>query len=230
MRRIALLLTLALLILAPAALADGAPYEIAVYDEVNGQIVQVGTVMSDAQYTVQERITPLPGTPWATLFDTSGQIEWDRIAYVSDGEQKTGYIVGNPGVLMSRDELNDVETAEGFVLCQTLSMRESPSASAKVVKSLAYGSALTITGWEGEWMQVSAQVDGAAASGWVRSEYVLVDPAYYTSTGETAVYAYPGEDSPRVGLLSAGETYPIVAQLEGYTAISLRGASGFIRN
>ena len=51
----------------------------------------------------------------------------------------------------------------------------------------------------------------------------------YVSAGETAVYAYPGEDAPRVGLLSDGEAHPVIARLDGYIVISLRGASGFVR-
>lgn len=235
MKRMGLLALLVLLAIAPVALGDGAPYEITVYDEVGGAIAAVDTLISDEHYDVLERMLPLPGTPWATALRTSGQIEWRKIAYEKDGEPRTGWIVGNPGVLMDGGELSDADAASGFVLCATLTVRESASASARAVCTLEYGSTVRIDARDGDWMRVSVQ-EGVAASGdvrtqtgWVRADYVLVDPAMYTSAGETAVYAYPGGDSPRVALLGDGETHPIIARLEGYTVISLRGASGFIR-
>lgn len=241
MKRMGLLALVVLLAIAsvapvaPVALGDGAPYEITVYDEAGGAIAAVDTLVSDEPYDVLERMLPLPGTPWATLLRTSGQIEWRKIAYEKDGQPRTGWIVGNPGVLMDGGELSDADAASGFVLCASLTVRESASAAARAVCTLEYGSTVRITARDSDWMRVSVQTGVAASgdvqtqTGWVRADYVLVDPTMYTSAGETAVYAYPGEDSPRVALLGSGETHPIIARLEGYTVISLRGASGFIR-
>lgn len=227
MKRMGLLALLVLLAAASVALGDGAPYEITVYDEADGVIAAVDTIVSDEDYDVLDRMLPLPGTPWATLLKTSGQIEWQKIAYEKDGAARTGFIVGNPGVLADGDEQD--EAPEGFVLCATLTLRESASASARAVRTLEYGATVRILDRDGDWMRVSAQEGGDAQTGWVRADYVLVDPAMYTSAGETAVYAYPGEDAPRVALLDGGETHPVIARLDGYTVISLRGASGFIR-
>lgn len=222
---------LLLLVLAPGALGEGAPYEIAVYDEEDGRVAAVGTVMSDAAYTVLERMLPLPGTPFATALDTNGQIEWEKIAYREDGVEKTGWIVGNPGVLVDAQTLTGAEAdaVPGFVLCQSLTVRESASASARAVHTLAYGDTVDILAQDGVWAKVSAGDGAQRVTGYVRGEYLLADPAMYVSAGETAVYAYPGEDAPRVGLLSDGKAHPVIARLDGYIVISLRGASGFVR-
>ena len=217
--RAVLLLLLLLLALAPGALGEGAPYEIAVYDEEDGRVAAVGTVMSDAAYTVLERMLPLPGTPFATALDTNGQIEWEKIAYREDG------------VLVDTQTLTGAEAdaVPGFVLCQSLTVRESASASARAVLTLAYGDTVDILAQDGVWAKVSAGDGAQRVTGYVRGEYLLADPAMYVSAGETAVYAYPGEDAPRVGLLSDGEAHPVIARLDGYIVISLRGASGFVR-
>lgn len=229
MKRIAMTLLL-LLALAAGARSEGAPYEVTVYDETDGRIAAVGTVMSDADYTVLERMLPLPGTPWETVLATNGQIEWEKIAYRQDGEEKTGWIVGNPGVLADVQLTgSEADAVPGFVLCQSLTMRESASASAKAVYTLVYGDTVDILAQDGVWTQVSAQAGAQRVTGWVRGEYLLTDPAQYVSAGETAVYAYPGEGAPRVGLLADGETHPVIARLDGYIVISLRGASGFVR-
>ena len=222
---------LMLLALAPGALGEGAPYEVTVYDEAGGAVAAVGTVMSDAAYTVLERMLPLPGTPFATALETNGQIEWEKIAYMEDGVEKTGWIVGNPGVLADAGALagSEADAVPGFVLCQSLTMRESASASAKAVHTLVYGDTVDILAQDGVFTQVAAGDGAQRVRGWVRGEYLLVDPVMYVSAGETAVYAYPGEDAPRVGLLSGGETHPVIARLSGYIVISLRGASGFVR-
>ena len=222
---------LMLLVFAPGALGEGAPYEVTVYDEAGGAVAAVGTVMSDAAYTVLERMLPLPGTPFATALETNGQIEWEKIAYMEDGVEKTGWIVGNPGVLADAGALagSEADAVPGFVLCQSLTMRESASASAKAVHTLVYGDTVDILAQDGVFTQVAAGDGAQRVRGWVRGEYLLVDPVMYVSAGETAVYAYPGEDAPRVGLLSGGETHPVIARLSGYIVISLRGASGFVR-
>lgn len=124
---------------------------------------------------------------------------------------------------------SEADAVPGFVLCQTLTVRESASASAKAVHTLAYGDTVDILAQVGVWTQGSAQNGTQRVTGWVRGEYLLTAPAQYVSAGETAVYAYPGEGAPRAGLLADGETHPVIAQLDGYIVISLRGASGFVR-
>ena len=233
MKKCILLMVCVLALLCPiCALGDGAPFEMDVYNEVNGAVIRTGSVASDADYAVLESLIPLPGTLWDTVLDAVGTIQWQKIAYMQDGQQQTGWIVGNRDVLLSKESLSTADTMTGFVLCESLSIRQSPSSSAKAVATMAYGSSMTITDWEGDWMRVSwaKSANSTRYEGWVRSEYVLVDPPMYVSGGETPVYAYPGEESPRIGLLSKGDQHPIVARLDGYTVISLRGASGFIRN
>ncbi len=226
MKRLFLLLFV-FLSLCALALADGAPYDRPVYDsDENGVITQVDWLYAEESYEILDRMAPLPGTAWDNAFDTVGQIQLYKVAYTRNGQEYTGWIMQNPEVLVENAHIAD----SAFVLCESLSMRAEASTSAQVVCTLTYGDTFAVTGQSNEWLRASYTLaDGSSLSGWVRGEYVLLDPQYFTSSGETPVYAYPGQDAPRVGLLSDGQRQPIIAYLEGYTVISLRGASGFVR-
>lgn len=124
------------------------------------------------------------------------------------------------------DEWNGVDALpQGYVLCESLSLREASSTNSKVVAEIPYGENFAILGDITDfWLPVVYQ----GQEGYVRSDYVVVDPAWYTAEAETAVYAMPSVDSKRVGLLPAGNPYMIIDEYENYYVISLRGASGFI--
>ncbi len=132
------------------------------------------------------------------------------------------------------DEWNGYPT--GLVLCETLSLRTSPDSASTVLTTLDYGQRLTIINTSDPWMEVScALLDPetgmvtATYRGWVRGEYVLEEPTFFTPAQETPVFALPATDAKRVALLDAASgPYPIIAEYEGYLAISLRGASGFV--
>lgn len=42
-------------------------------------------------------------------------------------------------------------------------------------------------------------------------------------------YAYPAPDAKREALLAAGSQYAVIARVDDYAAISIRGASAFIK-
>lgn len=137
-----------------------------------------------------------------------------------------------PGAL--GDEWNGYPN--GYVLCETLSLRETPDNTAPVLYALTYGQKTTIIETKDNWCQVIASVwdpqTGMVTDrrqGWVRAEYLLEDPTFFTPDVETPVYALPAPDAKRVALLDAGSgPYAVIAAYEGYLAVSLRGASGFI--
>lgn len=118
---------------------------------------------------------------------------------------------------------------QGFVLCESLSMRESPYTASVLLDTLEYGTYCTILEEDGSWYDVVYRNEaGQLFGGWVRKEYVLVNPECFTPDGETPVYAMPVEGSKRVGLIEGGTPYPIIGEVGGFLAISLRGASGFV--
>lgn len=109
------------------------------------------------------------------------------------------------------------------VLCETLSL--CAAREGKAVATLRYGDQLTVLeSWDG-WAR--CKVNGR--EGWVRSDYLLVDPAWYVTDEQTAVYAYGDTFAPRVALLDKGTRLPILLNSGEWLVISLRGAAGWVR-
>lgn len=127
-------------------------------------------------------------------------------------------------------EPNGLDT--GCVLCEELTVRDRPGSSGTASATLPYGEEISILRQDGAWMQIITRMPDAESltymQGWVRGEYVLINPQRYTPEGDTAVCAMQAEGSPRVGLISSGR-YMVIGEMNGYTVISLRGASGFIK-
>lgn len=117
------------------------------------------------------------------------------------------------------------ETRRAVVLCESLSVCDARDG--KVIDTLRFGDTLmTGQSWDG-WAE-AAYSDGSK-SGWVRSDYIVIDPAYYRTDSQTAVYAYADTMAPRVGLLDGGVMLPIIADQGDWLVVSLRGASGWIK-
>ena len=125
---------------------------------------------------------------------------------------------------------------QAVVLCESLTMREKPRASAKAVRTLSYGDLPIVVGADlpdGPKMEngfVYCSLGDAIDSpvGWLNADYLAINPAWYVTDSETPVYAWSAIDAPRVGLLSKGERLPILKQEAGWYLVSLRGAVGWI--
>ena len=115
-------------------------------------------------------------------------------------------------------------SSTGYVLCESLSMRESPDPYANVIATLTYGTTFSISQKNGSWWY--AQANGK--SGWINSSYALLDPQYYYAATETPVFAYASADAKRIGLIDAGTQLAIIAETNEYYIVSFRSASGFI--
>ena len=140
-------------------------------------------------------------------------------------------IIPPAGVDEAYQSFSGISALRAYVLCDSLTVRADRSQSAKAVHTLRYGdSFLTWESWDG-WCNCYYS-DGREV-GWVRSDYVIVNPAMYATTGETAVYAYPDTMAPRVALLDPGEKLPILHEMQAdshdWCVVSLRGASGWIK-
>lgn len=111
------------------------------------------------------------------------------------------------------------------VLCETLSLCDAREG--QKIATLLYGDRVFVTeSWDG-WAACYA-MDGSR-SGWVRSDYLMIDPSWYVTDEATPVYAWGNTLAPRVALLSSGETLPILLEREDFVVISLRGAAGWIK-
>ncbi len=116
------------------------------------------------------------------------------------------------------------------VLCESLTVRASRSTASAAVETLNYGTRFAVQNAENGWAQVflSDAVD-AGPSGWVNTDYIAIDPAWYRFGTATPVYAWGDTDAPKVALLSKGDLVPILKDEGDWLVISLRGASGWIR-
>ena len=124
-----------------------------------------------------------------------------------------------------------MECTSAVVLCQSLSiLDERGDQGGQKVGELAFGNTVpVIENWDG-YAKIS-YLDGTK-TGWVRNEYLMMDPACYICDEALQVYAYPDGTAPRVALLEAETKLPILAEyddgLRGWVCVSLRGAAGWI--
>ena len=120
-----------------------------------------------------------------------------------------------------------IEAKYAVVLCRSLSVHLDHDATSRKMKTLSAGdSFLTWDNWN-EWYNCYYSEERDA--GWTRNYYLLEDPAYYITDGQTAVYAYGDTQAPRVALLGRNEELPIILETDEWCVVSIRGASGWIR-
>lgn len=117
-----------------------------------------------------------------------------------------------------------IEAYRAVVLCESLSVCDERNGT--VIDTLYFGDTFMTCESRDGWADCN-YADGSK-SGWVRSDYIVIDPAYYLTDAQTAVYAYADGSAPKVALLPGGVKLPILAEMNGWYAVSLRGASGWI--
>ncbi|MBQ4227609.1 MAG: SH3 domain-containing protein [Clostridia bacterium] len=117
---------------------------------------------------------------------------------------------------------------EAVVLCESLTVRQSPSASSKVVTTVPYGNFILVTEVKDKWAKCVLSDSIDAQGGWVNSDYIAIDPAWYRTDAKTTVYAWNDLNAPKVGLLEKDVTLAILRIDDEWIVVSLRGASGWI--
>ena len=116
---------------------------------------------------------------------------------------------------------------DAVVLSKNISIRPTKNANVKAVKRLNYGDRMAVMSLGDGWCEVYlSETEGL--SGYVLETYILIDPAYITIEESTPVYAWQATSAKRVGLISKGETYPIIRMEGNWLLISLRGAAGWM--
>lgn len=137
-----------------------------------------------------------------------------------------------PGEEIYQDfyEWTGIKTTPAVVLCESLSIcNDRDGRGEKVATLLGTGGKQivpVIEAWDG-WAQIYFH-DGSE-KGWVRSDYLLMNPAVYVTEESTAVYAYDDYMAPKVGLLEMGEKLPVILEKEEWVLVSIRNAAGWIR-
>lgn len=128
-----------------------------------------------------------------------------------------------------------IECTPAVVLCESLSILNGRGdQGGKKVDTLYYScqDIPVIESWDGYAKIYYA--DGSK-TGWVRNDYLLMNPAWYVCDEDLQVYAYPYVMAPRIALLDKGTQLPILTEWEdgeslaGWVCVSLRGATGWIR-
>ncbi len=124
---------------------------------------------------------------------------------------------------------------QAVVLCEELTLREKPSFSSKAVQTLQYRDLIIVTEEADGWARCVLGDSEDAPCGWVNSDYIVIDPAWYRTEKKTPVYAWNDTSAPKVALLDKNtalfdpDTYLPVLKDEGeWLVVSLRGASGWI--
>ena len=118
---------------------------------------------------------------------------------------------------------------QAVVLCESLTVRREPSTDSAAVMTLKYGSLFAVQKQQNGWADcfVSDDVD-AGQTGWVRSDYIAIDPAWYRTEAATPVYAWNDTSAPKVALLDTDTRLPILKEEGQWLVVSLRGATGGI--
>lgn len=117
---------------------------------------------------------------------------------------------------------------DAVVISKNISVRPTQNANARAVTRLNYGTHLTVMSLGNGWCECYL-TETEGVSGYVLEDYILIDPYYVTIEESTPVYAWQSTRAKRVGLISKGETYPIIMMDGSWLLISLRGAAGWIR-
>ena len=119
---------------------------------------------------------------------------------------------------------------QAAVLCEKLTVREAPRADAGILDEVKCGDFIIVMKQLDGWAEITRSDDESAGpAGWVNADYLMIDPAWYRTAGETPVYAWNDVTAPRVGLLEADTTLPILKDEGEWLIVSLRGATGWIR-
>ena len=122
------------------------------------------------------------------------------------------------------------------VLCETLTLREKPSSSSKAIQTLSYGDRPIVVGAdlparpkeENGFVYCTLGDSEDSPSGWIKSDFIIINPAWYRTEKETVVYAWNDTAAFKVALLDKGTRLPILKEEDAWYVVSLRGAAGWI--
>ena len=128
-----------------------------------------------------------------------------------------------------------ISCTPAVVLCESLTvLDERGDQGGKPVEVKLYSGKTipVIESWDG---YAKIYYSDGNKTGWIRNEYLMMNPAWYVCDEAVAVYAYPDTMAPRVALLEKGTELPILTEyddgesMNGWVCVSLRAAAGWIR-
>ena len=167
---------------------------------------QLATLAGGAEVIVLRR-----SGNWAQVFVHNGQ----KVGWMMGGAVQTAY-----GTMFY----------PGIVISQSVSLREEPKTNAKLVSSIPNGAMINILQEQSGWYYASYW-DGKTnvpKQGWVRTDFIVRNPTFLTTTQSTYVYATPSRSAKKVGQLIAGTQLVVIGEYGDFWVVNLRSASGFI--
>ena len=119
---------------------------------------------------------------------------------------------------------------QAVVLCESLTLREAPRADAGILGSLENGRSIIVSKQTDGWAECFvSDAEDAGPAGWVKSDYLAIDPAWYRADAATPIYAWNDTSAPKVALLDKDTTLPVLKDDGEWLVVGLRGATGWIR-
>jgi uncharacterized protein YgiM (DUF1202 family) len=116
------------------------------------------------------------------------------------------------------------------VLCDSLSLHTDPGFDSSAIQTLHYGDRIIVMDTKDGWAHVALGDAEDSGTGWVKEDFIVIDPAWYRTEGDTVVYAWNDTGAQKVALLDAGTSLPILRDDGDWIIVSLRGATGWINN
>ena len=116
------------------------------------------------------------------------------------------------------------------VLCSSLSLHQEPDFNSATVQTLGFGDSIIVMDYENGWAHCTLGDAEDSPKGWVDEDFIAIDPSWYQTEESTPVYAWNDTEAPKVALLDAGTTLPILRDDGDWIVVGLRGASGWICN
>lgn len=114
---------------------------------------------------------------------------------------------------------------KGYIISQNAAVREDMSESSTKIFTAHNGDIFNIIGEQSDWYQVWLE-DGTIA--WVHSWYMVMAPKIVYLCEGAPVYAAPELTDKRVGYVTAGDHYTVIAEDDDYYIINLRTAAGYL--
>ena len=114
------------------------------------------------------------------------------------------------------------------VLCEDLTLRQAPGANAGVLDTLHDGARIIVSEQKDGWAHIFTGDSEDSAEGWVKADYLAIDPAWFKADSATPVYAWNDTSALKVGLLDKDTVLPILKDDGEWLVVGLRGASGWI--
>ena len=114
---------------------------------------------------------------------------------------------------------------EAYVISRNVSIRTSPNESATVIKSGRNGEIYDVVAENGSWYNIRLD-DGSY--GYALSCYFVLNPKLIFLCEGAPVYAAPSITNKRVGYVTAGELFVVIAETDNYYIVNLRMAAGYI--